>query len=102
MRYFDIFTDDIQWVRSLPILEELGKFELASEHARNVWDDMLLMSHCEHNIIANSTYSWWAAWLNKNPMKIVIAPSRWVNERYNHSDFDPFRIHEHDWILVNP
>ena len=75
-RYY-IFSDDIDWCR-----EQFGNSEKyifvnpRSEEEAAV--DMKLMSSCSHNIIANSSFSWWAAWLNENPQKIVAAPNTWI------------------------
>ena len=63
--------------------------------------DMQLMSYAKHNIIANSTYSWWGAWLNKNPNKIVIAPKQWFNpniEKFNR--IKDLQIIPESWIAL--
>lgn len=72
---FLIFSDDMEWVKENLILRNA----IYVNHNKNIdsWQDMYLMSKCKHNIIANSTFSWWGAWLNDNDDKIVIAPKRW-------------------------
>lgn len=72
---FIVFSDDMKWVKENLILENA----LYVEHNKGIdsWQDMYLMSLCKHNIIANSTFSWWGAWLNENMDKTVIAPRRW-------------------------
>lgn len=80
--YF-IFTQDIEWTKKK--FKNIS-FELVS--GNSAIDDLLLMSFCKHNIIANSTFSWWGAWLNKNKNKIVIAPQKWYKGiRNSQTDF---------------
>ncbi len=72
---FYVFTDDPEWVNENFKLENA----VYVHHNKGIdsWQDMYLMSECKHNIIANSSFSWWGAWLNANPTKIVIAPLKW-------------------------
>jgi hypothetical protein len=71
-----IFSDDIEWAREhmhFPYETSYIGWNLQLPH-----EDMHLMSLCKHNITANSSFSWWGAWLNQNPDKIVVAPTPWV------------------------
>ena len=73
---FYIFTNDPAWVKdNLPagISYEIVSGKLS--HTQ--YEDLFLMSHCRHQVIANSSFSWWAAWLNRHKGKQVVAPARW-------------------------
>lgn len=74
--YFFVFSDDVSWARSNLELPPSTEF-VSCNTGTNSWQDMALMAACQYNIIANSTFSWWAAWLNTNPRKRVIAPKQW-------------------------
>ena len=72
---FFIFSDDLDWCKkSLGFLDGC----IYVDRTQTEIDDLKLMSFCRHNIIANSSFSWWGAWLNQNPKKTVIAPKDWM------------------------
>lgn len=73
---FYVFSDDYEWVKNNLKLPAPIRFIEPSPDGQEAID-LHLMSLCQHNIIANSSFSWWGAWLNANPHKIVIAPQRW-------------------------
>lgn len=74
MHYF-IFSDDIEWVKNNLAPENCTYIDNTSPYIPH--EDIYLMSLCHHNIIANSSFSWWGAWLNQNSKKMVIAPKKW-------------------------
>lgn len=87
--YF-IFSDDPNWCKeNLSFLH--NKCFVSDDH--QAWVDMYLMSQCKHHIIANSSFSWWGAWLNQNPEKIVITPQKWFN-------FGKTNIIPKEWISL--
>lgn len=72
--HYFVFSDDPDWCREH--LDFPGDKSIMPPGQKG-WVDLALMSKCRHNIIANSSFSWWAAWLNDNPEKTVIAPRKW-------------------------
>jgi hypothetical protein len=68
-----IFSDDIAWVKENFVLKNACYVDFTTSGGQ----DLYLLSCCDHQVIANSTFSWWGAWFNSNPQKIVIAPLSW-------------------------
>ena len=91
---FVFFSDDIEWVKQNFKIENSSLYVNDFFEDYQDWYDMYLMSCCSHNIIANSTFGWWGAWLNRNRKKIVIAPKRWLYDRETPD------IWCDDWILM--
>jgi len=72
---FFIFSNDISWCKeNFSFIEEATYIE----ESESELEDLELMKNCKHNIVANSSFSWWAAWLNESQDKIVIAPKQWM------------------------
>lgn len=74
-RSFVVCSDDIKYCKEK--FDKVSGAEFTYSQNNDHYSDLALMSCCEHNIISNSSFSWWGAWLNQNPSKIVIAPSVW-------------------------
>lgn len=90
---FIIVTDDVEWAKST--FEGAGNFYISE--CRNQFVDMCIMTLCNHNIIANSTFSWWGAWLNQTSNKKVIAPSKWFGPDVTLNTKD---LYISDWIII--
>ncbi len=92
--YF-IFSDDIDWVKK-SIKNNNSNINYITNNSNYV--DFFLKSQCKHNIIANSTFSWWSAWLNNNENKLVIAPKNWyINQKFNKQTKD---LIPESWIRI--
>jgi hypothetical protein len=83
---FYVFSDDLDWVK-LNFKEKI--FRIVDNSTKSPETDLFLMSRCKHHIIANSSFSWWGAWLNNQPKKIVIAPKTWYINKMSDADIIP-------------
>ena len=91
---FYVFSDDIEWAKAQSFFSECNFIQ--HETTSGSWNDLFLISCCKHNIIANSSFSWWGAWLNQNPQKIVIGPKKWfISEEFY--DLNPI---PENWIKM--
>jgi hypothetical protein len=88
---FLIFSDDIDWCK------ENFKGSFIFSDSNNPYTDLAIMSMCDHHIIANSSFSWWGAWLNRSQDKKVIAPSRWFGRSLSNDTSD---IYCENWIKL--
>lgn len=110
---FFVFSNEPKWIKSLIrdilrafVNEDMSKEEIMAIRDRFVlveandeytsYLDMFLLSKCKHNVISNSSFSWWGAWLNEDKSKITIAPSTWIN------GVDSKEIYTEGMVLINP
>jgi len=89
-----VFSNDIEWCKQNLDLGFPTTFVKGNKKGS---EDMRLMKHCKHNILANSSFSWWGAWLNQNAHKIVIAPKLWFQDKKANQETD---IVPDSWIRL--
>lgn len=103
---FYFFSDDIEWVKKEYSSIENAKFVDNNSYADSFYtttgdiEDLMIMRSCKHNIIANSTFSWWGAWLNENQDKIVIAPQKWYNAKKAQKKYEKGNFLPKTWIKI--
>jgi hypothetical protein len=92
-----VFSDDIEWVKNnLPIPFPV---EYVSDKGFRDYQEVILMGACKHNVTANSTFSWWGAWLGTNKDKVVVTSKTWYNDTVKNERYVTHLIPE-DWIKI--
>ena len=92
-----VFSDDPEWCKQQKLFSD-DRF-LISESSDNLVD-LCLMSLCDDFIIANSSYSWWGAWLSKNKNKLVIAPTQWFGKSGYTKEHDTKDLIPNEWVRI--
>jgi hypothetical protein len=91
---FFIFSDDLDWCKNnLPLPE--GSIYVDGNEGTSAYEDIRIMKNCKHAVIANSSFSWWGAWLNSNPSKVVVAPKAWLQNEEANAQID---IIPEEWL----
>jgi len=94
-----IFSNDLQWVKkNLKVDYEIEYVDING--SKTDFMELSLMSYCKHNIIANSTFSWWGAWLNRNNEKNVIAPKKWFNNKEAQNKYESGNLVPASWKKI--
>lgn len=96
--HFYIFSDDAEWTEQNLIPSLKNATLVHHNKGTDSWQDMALMSKCRHHIIANSSFSWWGAWLSADEKKTVIAPQNWFAKPSAY--FDDVDIVPSNWIKI--
>lgn len=103
---FYFFSDDITWVKvefsnlKNAIFVSSNNFNKIESTEKNDIEDLMLMRCCKHQIIANSTFSWWGAWLNQNPDKQVYFPAYWFENKKAQINFEKNNFIPKSWLKV--
>jgi hypothetical protein len=91
-----IFTDDPDWAGVQDLFKQ-DRFVISQNNG--AYHDMYLMSKCTDFIIANSTFSWWSAWLCENPDKVVVCPDKWFG--VNNQDKNIKDLYPREWLVCH-
>jgi len=101
--HFLVFSDDLSWCRANLGLGAAEATYVDWNRGSDSWRDLWLMSRCHSHIIANSSFSWWGAWLDPAPYKLVLAPERWSlapPRRFAYYHYDFWDIVPATWVKV--
>ena len=101
---FYIFSNDLNWVKDNldfvhnPVFVDVSAVENYTGFADI--EEFEIMKNCKHNVIGNSSFSWWAAYLNNNESKIVITPKKWFNDSFYQKSLEKYPIFPDSWLTL--